>query len=255
MRRVPSSRILPDLRQHLNHSRQAPISPSWRSAWRLCSSLAASTCRSAPSCSWSASAPFCCWVRRHGGTCTRLRTASGGGHSEPSTASSRSTARMQPFIATHATAGIMTGIVMTYTDGRLSPQRHRPRLQGHRRRFGRGNPHSGGRDDPGGGAVLVADDQHHLRQERVRRRVNKSAAHNVGINTKFIECSVYIVSGTWRPWRATSPRADGHLQPATAATGGTPVEIVIMAIAPSCWGAAASREGRGRSWAPSSELR
>lgn len=155
--------------------------------------------------------------------------------------------RMQPFIATLATGGIMTGIVMTYTQGNaVAPQGIDPAFRA-----------------LGGGAVLgvpipaaimfvvVVLFWWLMSNTTYGRNVyalgsNKSAARNVGVNTAFVECSVYAISGTLAALASYLTFARmGTFQPATAATGGTPVEVVIMAIAAVVLGGGSLVGGKG----------
>lgn len=155
--------------------------------------------------------------------------------------------KMQPFIATLATGGIMTGIVMTYTEGNaVAPQGIDPLFK-----------------EIGGGAiagipipaavmiVVVALFWWVMTNTTYGKNVyavgsNKNAACNIGVNTNLVLCSVYVVSGTLAALAGYLTFARmGTFQPATAATGGTPVEMVIMAIAAVVLGGGSLVGGKG----------
>jgi ribose/xylose/arabinose/galactoside ABC-type transport system permease subunit len=75
---------------------------------------------------------------------------------------------------------------------------------------------------------------------------NKHAARNIGLNTELLECSVYMLSGMLAALAGYLTFARmGTFQPATAATGGTPVEMVIMAIAAVVLGGGSLAGGKG----------
>ncbi len=155
--------------------------------------------------------------------------------------------RMQPFIATLATGGIMTGIVMTFTQGNAyAPRDIDPAF----RAFG-------------GGAIfglpipavvmliVVALFWWVMTSTTYGRNVyalgsNKSAARNIGVNVELTEVSVYAISGALAALAGYLTFARmGTFQPATAATGGTPVEMVIMAIAAVVLGGGSLAGGKG----------
>lgn len=155
--------------------------------------------------------------------------------------------RMQPFIATLATGGVMTGVVMTYSQGNaVAPRGIDPFFK-----------------VIGGGAVagipvpalamflVVAVFWWLMSFSTYGKNVyatgaNKNAARIVGINVNWIEISVYLVSGVLAALAGflTFARV-GTFQPATAATGGTPVEVVIMAIAAVVLGGGSLVGGKG----------
>jgi ribose transport system permease protein len=155
--------------------------------------------------------------------------------------------RMQPFIATLATGGIMTGIVMTYSQGNaVAPRDIDPMFKA-----------------IGGGAVvgvpipalamfLVVGIFWWLMSFSTYGKnvyatgANENAARIVGINVNWIECSIYAISGMLAALAGflTFARV-GTFQPATAATGGTPVEVVIMAIAAVVLGGGSLVGGKG----------
>ena len=155
--------------------------------------------------------------------------------------------RMQPFIATLATGGVMTGVVMTYSQGNaVAPRDIDPMFRA-----------------IGGGAVagipvpalamfiVVALFWWLMSFSTYGKNVyatgaNESAARIVGVNVNWIECSVYMVSGVLAALSGflTFARV-GTFQPATAATGGTPVEVVIMAIAAVVLGGGSLVGGKG----------
>ncbi len=155
--------------------------------------------------------------------------------------------RMQPFIATLATGGIMTGIVMTYTQGNaVAPRGIDPAFR-----------------EIGGGAVaglpipaaimivVVLLFWWTMTNTTYGKNVyalgsNKHAARNIGLNTELLECSVYMLSGMLAALAGYLTFARmGTFQPATAATGGTPVEMVIMAIAAVVLGGGSLAGGKG----------
>lgn len=155
--------------------------------------------------------------------------------------------RMQPFIATLATGGIMTGIVMTYTQGNaVAPRGIDPAFR-----------------EIGGGAVaglpipaaimivVVLLFWWTMTNTTYGKNVyalgsNKRAARNIGLNTELLECSVYMLSGMLAALAGYLTFARmGTFQPATAATGGTPVEMVIMAIAAVVLGGGSLAGGKG----------
>ena len=155
--------------------------------------------------------------------------------------------RMQPFIATLATGGVMTGIVMTYSQGNaVAPRDIDPMFRA-----------------IGGGAVagipvpalamfvVVALFWWLMSFSTYGKNVyatgaNENAARIVGVNVNWIEVSVYMVSGLLAALAGflTFARV-GTFQPATAATGGTPVEVVIMAIAAVVLGGGSLVGGKG----------
>ena len=155
--------------------------------------------------------------------------------------------RMQPFIATLATGGVMTGVVMTYSQGNaVAPRDIDPLFRA-----------------IGGGAVagipvpalamfiVVALFWWLMSFSTYGKNVyatgaNENAARIVGVNVNWIECSVYMISGVLAALSGylTFARV-GTFQPATAATGGTPVEVVIMAIAAVVLGGGSLVGGKG----------
>ncbi|WP_294641214.1 ABC transporter permease [uncultured Aureimonas sp.] len=155
--------------------------------------------------------------------------------------------RMQAFIATLATGGIMTGIVMTYTQGNGVAPRGIDRTF---RLIGSGNV--AGIPNPAIAMILIVVLFWWVTTQTVYGRniyavgANKAAAFNIGIRTRIVECSVYVLSGTLAALAGflTSARS-GTFQPATAATGGTPVEIVIMAVAAVVLGGGNLSGGKG----------
>lgn len=155
--------------------------------------------------------------------------------------------RMQPFIATLATAGIMTGVVMTYTQGNgVAPRGIDPTFK----LIGGGT--IAGIPIPAAFLLLVFVLFWWLMSFTVYGKniyalgSNRLAARNVGINVKILECSVYVVSGVLAALAGYLISArSGTFQPATAATGGTPVEIVIMAIAAIVLGGGSLTGGKG----------
>lgn len=155
--------------------------------------------------------------------------------------------RMQPFIATLATGGIMTGLVMTYTGGNaVAPQDIDPAF----RLIGGGS--IAGVPIPALAMIFVVALFWWLMTYTTYGKnvyatgANKSAARNVGVDVKWIECSVYVVSGLLAALAGFLTFARmGTFQPATAATGGTPVEVVIMAIAAVVLGGGSLTGGKG----------
>ncbi len=155
--------------------------------------------------------------------------------------------KMQPFIATLATGGIMTGLVMTYTKGNaIAPRGIDPAFK----LIGGGS--IAGLPIPAIAMFLVFVLFWWLMTFTTYGKnvyatgANKNAARNVGINVKWIECSVYIVSGALAALAGYLTFARiGTFQPATAATGGTPVEVVIMAIASVVLGGGSLVGGKG----------
>lgn len=155
--------------------------------------------------------------------------------------------KMQAFIATLATGGIMTGIVMTYTQGNGVAPRGIDRAF---RLIGSGNV--GGIPNPAIAMLLVVLLFWWVMSHTVYGKniyavgSNKAAAFNIGIKTKIVECSVYVLSGALAALAGflTSARS-GTFQPATAATGGTPVEVVIMAVAAVVLGGGSLNGGKG----------
>lgn len=156
-------------------------------------------------------------------------------------------ARMQPFIATLATGGIMTGVVMTYTQGNaVAPKGIDPTF----RAIGGGT--LAGIPIPAVTMILVVLVFWWVMSKTVYGKniyalgSNKFAARNIGVNTKQIECSVYILSGILAALAGYLTFArSGSFQPATAATGGTSVEMVIMAIAAIVLGGGSLVGGKG----------
>jgi ribose transport system permease protein len=155
--------------------------------------------------------------------------------------------RLQPFIATLATGGIMTGIVMTYTQGNaVAPRDIDPAFR-----------------EIGGGAVaglpipaaimivVVLLFWWIMTNTTYGKNIyalgsNRNAARNIGVRTDLLECSVYVISGTLAALAGYLTFARmGTFQPATAATGGTPVEMVIMAIAAVVLGGGSLAGGKG----------
>lgn len=155
--------------------------------------------------------------------------------------------RMQPFIATLATGGIMTGVVMTFTDGNaVAPRDIDPFF----RAIGGGAV--AGVPVPALAMVLVVTLFWWLMSYSTYGKnvyatgANESAARIVGVNVRWIECSVYVVSGVLAALSGFLTFARmGTFQPATAATGGTPVEVVIMAIAAVVLGGGSLVGGKG----------
>lgn len=155
--------------------------------------------------------------------------------------------RMQPFIATLATGGIMTGIVMTYTQGNaVAPRDIDPMF----RAIGGGS--IAGLPIPALAMILVVALFWWLMTHTTFGRnvyatgANVSAARIVGVNVGWIECSIYMISGMLAALSGFLTFARmGTFQPATAATGGTPVEVVIMAIAAVVLGGGSLVGGKG----------
>ena len=155
--------------------------------------------------------------------------------------------RMQPFIATLATGGIMTGIVMTYTQGNaVAPRDIDPMF----RAIGGGAV--AGVPIPALAMVLVVVVFWWLMSFSTYGKnvyatgANLNAARIVGVNVNWIECSVYAISGLLAALAGFLTFARmGTFQPATAATGGTPVEVVIMAIAAVVLGGGSLVGGKG----------
>lgn len=155
--------------------------------------------------------------------------------------------RMQPFIATLATGGIMTGIMMTYTRGNaVAPREIDPMF----RQIGGGAV--AGIPVPALAMIVVVVFfwwvmSHTTYGKSVYARgANEHAARIVGVNVNRIEISVYMISGLLAALASylTFARV-GTFQPATAATGGTPVEVVIMAIAAVVLGGGSLVGGKG----------
>lgn len=155
--------------------------------------------------------------------------------------------RMQPFIATLSTGGIMTGIVMTYSQGNaVAPRDIDPMF----RAIGGGAV--AGVPIPALAMFLVVGIFWWLMSFSTYGKnvyatgANENAARIVGINVNWIECSVYAISGMLAALAGflTFARV-GTFQPATAATGGTPVEVVIMAIAAVVLGGGSLVGGKG----------
>ena len=155
--------------------------------------------------------------------------------------------RMQPFIATLATGGIMTGVVTTYTQGNaVAPRGIDPFF----RVIGGGTV--AGIPIPTAAMILVVLLFWWLMSYTVYGKnvyalgSNKHAARNVGVNIKNVECSVYVMSGILAALAGYLTFArSGTFQPATAATGGTPVEMVIMAVAAVVLGGGSLVGGKG----------
>lgn len=155
--------------------------------------------------------------------------------------------RMQPFIATLATGGIMTGIVMTYTQGNaVAPRDIDPAF----RAIGGGA--IGGIPIPAAFMIVVVLLFWWIMTNTTYGRnvyalgSNKNAARNIGVRTDLVECSVYMFSGMLAALAGYLTFARmGTFQPATAATGGTPVEMVIMAIAAVVLGGGSLAGGKG----------
>lgn len=155
--------------------------------------------------------------------------------------------RMQPFIATLATGGIMTGIVMTYTQGNaVAPRDIDPLF----RAIGGGS--IAGVPIPALAMVLVVALFWWLMTYTTYGKnvyatgANENAARIVGINVNFVEITVYAASGLLAALSGFLTFARmGTFQPATAATGGTPVEVVIMAIAAVVLGGGSLVGGKG----------
>lgn len=154
---------------------------------------------------------------------------------------------MQPFIATLATGGIMTGVVTTYTDGNaLAPKGIDPLFKaiGSGTVFGIPNPAIAM-------GVVVVVFWWLMTHTVYGRNVyavgsNKHAARNVGVNVAVVECSVYVIIGALAALAGYLTFArSGTFQPATAATGGTPVEMVIMAVAAVVLGGGSLVGGKG----------
>ena len=154
---------------------------------------------------------------------------------------------MQPFIATLATGGIMTGVVTTYTQGNgVAPRGIDPTF----RAIGGGTLI--GIPIPAAAMILVVALFWWLMSHTVYGRniyavgANKHAARNVGVSTREVECSVYVLIGILAALAGYLTFArSGTFQPATAATGGTPVEVVIMAIAAVVLGGGSLVGGKG----------
>ena len=155
--------------------------------------------------------------------------------------------RMQPFIATLATGGIMTGVVTTFTQGNaVAPRGIDPMFKV----VGGGT--IAGIPVPAAVMILVVVLFWWLMSHTVYGRnvyatgSNKTAARNVGVNVNEIECSVYILIGVLAALAGYLTFArSGTFQPATAATGGTPVELVIMAVAAVVLGGGSLAGGKG----------
>ena len=155
--------------------------------------------------------------------------------------------RMQPFIATLATGGIMTGVVTTYTQGNaVAPKGIDPMFKV----VGGGT--IAGIPVPAAVMILVVVLFWWLMSFTVYGRnvyatgSNKAAARNVGVNVKEVECSVYVLIGILAALAGYLTFArSGTFQPATAATGGTPVEVVIMAVAAVVLGGGSLVGGKG----------
>ena len=154
---------------------------------------------------------------------------------------------MQPFIATLATGGIMTGVVMTYSQGNaVAPRDIDPMF----RAIGGGA--IAGVPIPALAMFLVVGIFWWLMSFSTYGKnvyatgANENAARIVGVNVNWIECSVYAISGLLAALAGflTFARV-GTFQPATAATGGTPVEVVIMAIAAVVLGGGSLVGGKG----------
>jgi len=155
--------------------------------------------------------------------------------------------RMQPFIATLATGGIMTGVVMTYSQGNaVAPRDIDPMF----RAIGGGA--IAGVPIPALAMFLVVGIFWWLMSFSTYGKnvyatgANENAARIVGVNVNWIECSVYAISGLLAALAGFLTFARmGTFQPATAATGGTPVEVVIMAIAAVVLGGGSLVGGKG----------
>ena len=154
---------------------------------------------------------------------------------------------MQPFIATLATGGIMTGVVTTYTQGNaVAPKGIDPMF----RTIGSGT--IAGLPVPAVAMILVVILFSWLMSHTVYGKniyavgSNKAAARNIGVNVKEVECSVYVLIGVLSALAGYLTFArSGTFQPATAATGGTPVEVVIMAVAAVVLGGGSLVGGKG----------
>lgn len=154
---------------------------------------------------------------------------------------------MQPFIATLATGGIMTGVVTTYTQGNgVAPKGIDPMFKA----IGGGTVL--GVPIPAAAMVFVVVLFWWLMSQTVYGRnvyavgANKSAARNIGVDVRVVECSVYVLIGALAALAGYLTFArSGTFQPATAATGGTPVEVVIMAVAAVVLGGGSLVGGKG----------
>ena len=154
---------------------------------------------------------------------------------------------MQPFIATLATGGIMTGVVTTYTQGNaVAPRGIDPMFK----EIGSGTV--AGIPIPAAAMILVVLLFWWLMSYTVYGRnvyalgSNKAAARNVGVNVDTVECSIYVLMGLLAALAGYLTFArSGTFQPATAATGGTPVEVVIMAVAAVVLGGGSLTGGKG----------
>lgn len=154
---------------------------------------------------------------------------------------------MQPFIATLATGGIMTGVVTTYTQGNaVAPKGIDPMF----RTIGSGTV--GGLPIPAAAMIFVVVLFWWMMSHTVYGRnvyavgSNKAAARNIGVKVNEVECSVYILIGVLAALAGYLTFArSGTFQPATAATGGTPVEVVIMAVAAVVLGGGSLVGGKG----------
>ncbi len=154
---------------------------------------------------------------------------------------------MQPFIATLATGGIMTGVVTTYTQGNaVAPRGIDPAFKA----IGGGTV--AGIPIPAAAMLLVVVLFWWLMSQTVYGRniyalgANRSAARNLGVKVRPVECSVYVLIGVLAALAGYLTFArSGTFQPATAATGGTPVEVVIMAIAAVVLGGGSLVGGKG----------
>ena len=155
--------------------------------------------------------------------------------------------RMQPFIATLATGGIMTGVVTTYTHGNgVAPRGIDPMFKV----IGGGSVL--GIPIPAAAMILVVVLFWWLMSHTVYGRniyavgANRNAARNIGLSVREVECSVYILIGMLAALAGYLTFArSGTFQPATAATGGTPVEVVIMAVAAVVLGGGSLVGGKG----------
>lgn len=155
--------------------------------------------------------------------------------------------RMQPFIATLATGGIMTGVVTTYTQGNaVAPKNIDPMFKV----IGGGT--IAGIPVPAAAMIFAVVLFWWVMSFTVYGRnvyatgSNKAAARNLGVNVKAIECSIYILIGVLAALAGYLTFArSGTFQPATAATGGTPVELVIMAVAAVVLGGGSLAGGKG----------